>query len=244
VNERQLNNRGLMLGMVALGLIFGAGGMYIADQMAPSGLGGADRARVEQVVRDYVLANPELIPEAMQKLQDKQFSKVVQDNRAAITTPFGNAWIGNPKGDVTLVEYYDYNCTYCRAMLPTVERLVQDDPNVRVVFKELPVLAETSRAAARVALTAAAQGKFKPFHDALYAAGSVSAQTIAAAAAKAGIDPAKIDPRADNLIRDNLEMAGRLGMTGTPSWVVGDRVLSGALPYDALKKAIADARNP
>ena len=81
MNERQLNNRGLMLGMVALGLIFGAGGMYIADQMAPSGLGGADRARVEQVVHDYVLANPEIIPEAMQKLQDKQFSKVVQDNR-------------------------------------------------------------------------------------------------------------------------------------------------------------------
>jgi protein-disulfide isomerase len=196
-------------------------------------------------VRDYLLAHPEVIPEAMQKLQEREAGRSVSANRAAITTPFGSAFAGNPKGDVTLVEYYDYNCGYCRASLPAIRQLIAEDPKLRVVFRELPILAESSRSAARISLVAAAQGKFNAFHDALYASGRVSDASIAAAARAAGVDTgrlAALAPRIDAEIARNMETAARLGVTGTPSWVIGDRVLSGALPVEELKRAIAAAR--
>ncbi len=230
----------MVLGLVAIGLLFGAGGMWLADRAAP--VGGADEARIGRVVREYVLAHPELIPEAIEKLQQRDAARAVAAHRGRIEAPYGSAWIGNPRGDVTLVEFYDYNCGFCRASLPVIEQLVAADPNLRVVFKELPVLADTSRTAARASLTAASQGKFKAFHDALYAAGPVSDATIAQAARTAAVDLTKVPADADAAIRDNLEIAAKLGITGTPAWVVGDQLLSGALPLDRLQDAIAKAR--
>ena len=232
-------NRVWLLGMVVLGAVFGAGGMWLANRVAPE---AGDRARTEQVVREYLLANPEIIPQAMQKLQERDAARAVSASRGAIEEPYAGAWIGNPKGDVTLVEYYDYNCGFCRASLPVIEQLVAGDRNLRVVFKELPVLSDESRVAARAALAAAAQGKFKAFHDALYAAGPVSEATIAGAGKASGVDVAKVPADADAVIRENLETAAKLGISGTPSWVVGDQVLTGALPIDKLREAIATAR--
>lgn len=232
-------NRVWLLGMVVLGALFGAGGMWLANRAAPDAGG---RARTEQVVREYLLANPEIIPQAMQKLQERDAARAVAASRGAIEEPYAGAWIGNPKGDVTLVEYYDYNCGFCRASLPTIDRLIAADRNLRVVFKELPVLSDESRTAARAALAAASQGKFKAFHDALYAAGPVSDATIAQAAKATGVDAARIPADADATIRQNMETAAKLGITGTPSWVVGDQVLSGALPIERLQDAIAKAR--
>lgn len=203
-----------------------------------------DRARTETIVRDYVLTHPELIPEAMQRLQDKETGSRVADNRRAILEPVGSAWAGNPKGDVTVVEYFDYNCGYCRASLPEIAKLIAADPKVRIVYRELPVLAETSRDAARASLAAARQGKFATFHDALYAAGPVTPAAIAATARRVGVDLSDAASAANDAeIASNLKVAGTLGMTGTPSWVIGNRVLSGALPMETLQKAIADARN-
>ncbi|WEK43504.1 MAG: DsbA family protein [Candidatus Sphingomonas colombiensis] len=235
-------NRILLVALVVIGAAFGALGTWIAERIAPGALSDGDRARIEHTVRDYILANPDIIPEAMQRLNDRENAKVIGTMRSAIETPYGNAYMGNPHGDVTLVEYYDYNCGYCRASLPTLEKLVQADPKLRIVFREMPVLAESSLTAARASITAASQGKFKPFHDALYAGGPVSEQTIAAAARTAGVDLAKAPSDADDEIRNNLATTAKLGMRGTPSWIVGDRVLSGALPIDRLQEAIAAAR--
>ena len=232
-------NRVWLLGMVVLGALFGAGGMWLANRAAPD---AGDRARTEKVVREYLLANPEIIPQAMQKLQERDAARAVAASRGVIEEPYAGAWIGNPKGDVTLVEYYDYNCGFCRASLPTIDRLVAADRNLRVVFKELPVLSDESRTAARAALAAASQGKFKAFHDALYAAGPVSDATIAQAAKASGVDAARVPADADATIRQNMETAAKLGITGTPSWVVGDQVLSGALPIERLQDTIAKAR--
>lgn len=237
-----MNQRMMMLVLVVIGAAFGAGGMWFAARVAPGDLTAANRAQVEGVVRDYVLANPELIPQAMQKLQDRETGKAVSASRGKIEQPYAGAWIGNPNGDVTVVEYFDYNCGYCRASLPTIERLVAGDKNVRVVFRELPVLAESSRSAARASLAAAQQGKYKAFHDALYAAGPVTDATIAATARSTGVNIARLPDDADAEIRKNLSVAASLGITGTPSWVVGDRVLSGAVPIDQLQEAIATAR--
>lgn len=230
--------KSLTLALVAMaGGLVGGATVYTLGQRT----GGGDG------VRQYLLAHPEILPEAMAKLQEREAGKSVAANRAAITTPFGSAQAGNPKGDVTLVEYYDYNCGYCRASLPAIRQLVANDPQLRVVFRELPILAPTSRDAARVSLAAAAQGKFTAFHDALYGGGRVTADSIAAAAAKAGVDTgqlAALTPRIDAEIAHNMEIAAKLGFTGTPSWVVGDQVLSGALPVEDLERAIAAARRP
>jgi protein-disulfide isomerase len=235
-----------LLPLVALvGAAIGAVAVVAYDRAAPSALGAADTARVQQVVRDYVLAHPEIIPEAMQRLQDRDTAKAIAAVRSDVVEPFGNAWSGNPKGDVTLVEYFDYNCGYCRAILPVIKQLTQRDPRLRIVYREMPILAETSRAAARASLLAASQGKFGAFHDALYAGGPVSDATIDRAARVAGLDlgqAAAFASRADAEIARNLKIATQLGLSGTPSWVVGDRAFAGALPIEQIEAAIAAAR--
>ena len=226
-------NRLVLALVAALGLAVGALGMLLVQ------------TRGETDVRAYLLEHPEVIPEAMARLQERESGKAVAQVADQVTKPFGSAWSGNPKGDVTLVEYYDYNCGYCRASLPLLKQLTAADPKLRIVYRELPILAESSRDAARMSLLAAAQGKFQAFHDALYAGGQVTDASIAAAARTAGVDTGKLaafTPTADAEIVRNMETAGRLGLNGTPAWIVGSRVLSGALPLEELQKAIADAR--
>ena len=178
-------NRWTFPAIALAGAAIGAGAVVGYDRIAAPD--AASRTQIERVVHDYVLAHPEIIPEAMRRLQDRENGSIVAANRAAIVEPFGSAWAGNPKGDVTLVEYFDYNCGYCRAALPVIDQLLKDDPRVRIVYRDFPILAPSSRDAARVSLAAAQQGKYRAFHDALYAAGPVSAATIAAAAAQTGV---------------------------------------------------------
>ena len=225
--------------------LVGAGSFWLFQRVAPSSFGSADQARVERVVRDYVLAHPEIIPEAMQRLREREAGKVINANATAILKPFGSAWAGNPNGDVTVVEYFDYNCGYCRASLPNVAQLIASDPKVKVVYRELPILAETSAAAAKLSLAAADQGKFTAFHDALYAAGQVTPESMAAAAHKTGVDLQRataFGPRAEAEIATNLQVMRQLGMTGTPSFVIGNQVVSSVLSFEELQKAVADAR--
>ena len=234
--------------VAALCLALGAAGAFAVQAFG----GGADRVRIEGVVRSYILAHPEILPEAMQKLQDRETgdrersaARVADAHRAAIETPFGNAWSGNPAADVTLVEYFDYNCGYCRASLPTIAALLKSDPKIRIVYRDFPILAQSSVDGARMSLAAAEQGRFLPFHDALYAGGPVTSDSIAAAARTAGLDLARataFKPKADTEIAANEALARQLGMTGTPSWVIGRKVVSSALPLEELQKAVAEAR--
>lgn len=198
-------------------------------------------------VRAYLLEHPEVIPEAMEKLRAKQSAAQIADRRRELETPFAGAWIGAEKPDVTLVQFFDYACGFCRASLPDVQRLVKEDPKIRVVFRELPILSADSEQAARVSLAAATQNRYASFHDAMYASGRPSTETIAQAARTAGLDPAQLQqamrsPEAEQEIVRNLDLARALGFNGTPSWVVGDQTLSGAVGYEALKKAVAEAR--
>ncbi|AOH84456.1 disulfide bond formation protein DsbA [Sphingomonas panacis] len=225
-----------------LGAVLGAGAMlWGSGHFAPAG----DQARIEQVVHDYLLAHPEVLPDAMDALRDKQHAKTIADNHAAILEPFGSAWAGSAHPDLTIVEYYDYNCGYCRASLPAIAQLLASDPKLRIVFREFPVLADSSASAARMSLAAAEQGKFKPFHDSLYAGGPVTDQSIAAAAKIAGVDTVKaaaFAPKADAEIAANMGIARQLGLTGTPSWVIGNHVVSSALPLEDLQNLVAKAR--
>lgn len=242
----------MLAGVALLGAIFGMVGMLSVQAFAPPRVDAADRVRIESVVHDYILAHPDILPEAMQKLQDRETADrssraamVAGANRSAIETPFAGAWAGNPAGDVTLVEYFDYNCGYCRASLPAIAALLKSDPKIRIVYREFPILAQSSVDAAKMSLAAAEQGKFQAFHDALYAGGPVTAQSITAAAQRAGLDLARaaaFAPRARDEIAANEAMAQKLGLTGTPSWVIGRKVVSSALPLEELQKAVAAAR--
>jgi protein-disulfide isomerase len=197
----------------------------------------------DRFVREAMSRNPEILVETADRLRDRQFAPVLQAQRAALETPFGSSWQGAAKPEVTLVEFYDYACGYCKASLPVIDRLLKEEPGLRVVYREFPILGPKSEAAARMALAASKAGRFQQFHDALYAAGRPTPETLAKAAAAAGLPQAvPSSPEIDAELKRNYQIAGELGATGTPLFVVGDRVLNGAVGYEVLKKAIADAR--
>ncbi len=227
--------------LIALSLALGACA-FAADPVSVP-----NRAAVEVIVHDYILAHPEIIPEALQALEDRKQAKAIDENRRAIETPFGAEWEGNPKGDVTLVEFFDYNCGYCRASEADVKRLLTEDKMLRVVYREIPVLGAESDAAAIVSLAIAHQGGNWPaFHRAVFASeGADAASLIKAQRASGVMTPSAAALKAPALrdeINANLNLAQPLRISGTPSWVVGDRLLSGAVGYEALKAAISAAR--
>ena len=196
-----------------------------------------------KLVRDALVNQPQILVEASDALRDGQYAPMLAANRAALETPFGSSWKGSAKPDVVMTYFYDYACGYCRKSNPDIERLVAEDKGLRVVYRELPILGPDSVAASRVALAASKGGKFGAFHDALYEAGRPSTETIALVANRLGITPDLArDPAIEAEIQKNMTLAGQLGATGTPLFVVGDKVMNSAVGYDLLKQAIASAR--
>jgi protein-disulfide isomerase len=194
------------------------------------------------LVRSYLLRNPEVIAEGIQRLQDRQLASVIESNRAAFETPYAGAWAGARNGDVVLVEFFDYACGFCRKSNSDLDRLLREDPKLKIVWRDWPVLGPDSEAAAKVSLAAAAAGRFKPFHDALFAAGRPTSAAVAAAERAASLAAPVLPKDADNELARNYELARAIGANGTPTFVIGDRVVRGAAGYEMLKAAIAEAR--
>lgn len=215
-------------------LLAGLGGAVIGA--------GAVALTSRQSVRDYLLEHPEVLPEAMQRLEDRETAQVVRANRAALETPFAGAWAGARAGDVVLVEFFDYACGFCRKSNADVDRLLKEDAGLKVVWRDWPVLGPDSEAAAKASLAAAKSGRFKPYHDAVFAAGRPAPQAVAAARAGAGVGADLAAQEIEAELGRNFELARALRSNGTPLFVVGDRVLRGAVGYEALKAAVAEAR--
>ena len=163
-------------------------------------------------------------------------------HRAALETPFHGAWAGAANGDVVLVEFFDYACPYCRLTNGDVDRLLREDPRLKVVWRELPVLGPDSEAAAQVSLAAARQGRFRPFHDRMFALGRPTEAVVAAAVQETGVRREGETAEARAELARNIELARAIDASGTPTFVVGDQILQGAVGYDALRAAIAAAR--
>ena len=196
-----------------------------------------------RIVRQGLLADPQILTDTVDALRDSQYSPVLEQNRAALETPFASSWRGAAKPDVTLVEFFDYACPYCKSSNPSVDRLLAEDKGLRVVYRELPILGPHSVTAARLSLAASKLGRFNQFHDTLWQAGRPAPATNAAAASAAGIAPEPgNDPAVEGELKRNFQLAGQLGATGTPVFVIGNKVMNGAVGYDALKAAIAEAR--
>jgi protein-disulfide isomerase len=217
----------------------------LADPAA--NLGANERAAIEKVVHDYVLAHPEILPEAMENLRRQETMKLLAGVRDKVEAPFPGAILGNPDGKVTLVEFSDFACGYCRKSVGEVESLIAANPDLKVVLRQLPILSPASADAARMSLAAAEQGKYAGFHRAMFAAGQPNARSIEAAARVAGLDLERArrtiaDPRIDAEIERNMQFARQLGFQGTPSWVIGEEIHSGAVGEEQLSRSIAKAR--
>ena len=214
-----------------------------------------EQKRIEQIIHDYLLAHPEVVTEALRAADANEKQKQEAAGRAAIaakrkeliedpSAPAG----GNPKGDITLVEFFDYRCPYCKQMEPTVEALLKQDPNLRIVYKEWPILGPPSVFAAHVAFAALKQGKYRLFHSAMMAVkGEITEEVILKIAAGASLDIARIKidmtaPEIDQAIKRNYDLADALGISGTPAFVIGDSLIPGAIDLESLKQKVGVAR--
>lgn len=212
------------------------------------------RAETEKIVREYLLEHPELIREAMLRLQQREAAadavakkQVLAAHRDELFADPYSPVLGNPDGDVTIVEFFDYRCGYCKHVAPVLAGLLESDANVRLVLKELPILGPDSLLAAQAALAAQRQGRYKEFHAALMAAKQVDEAAINATATELGLDMDKF--RADRgdaataaILEKNQQLAGSMDINGTPAFVIGNRLVSGAADAATLAAYIAEVR--
>jgi protein-disulfide isomerase len=221
-----------------------AGGIVGALAMALLLVFAAPQLLGSRIVRAGMMAEPQILVEASEALRDRQYAPVLAQYRAEIETPFGTSWKGAANPAVTLVEFYDYACSYCKASNPAINRLLAENPDLRVVFREFPILGDQSVAAARLSLEASRAGRFARFHDTLWEAGRPGPETLAIASEAAGISPEPVEsPDIEAELRKNYQIAGALGATGTPLFVIGDRVINSAVSYEELKEAVDKARS-
>ncbi len=199
-------------------------------------------------MRDDLIAEPDWLPEAMNEYQALQMAEQIAPLRAELETPYPGAVLGNPQGSITLVEFADYACGYCRQSLADVNALVAANSDLKVVIREYPILSAGSADAARMALAAADQGRFEAFHNAMYAQDGVDAASIEAAATAAGVDLAAAQTaiaagQYESQLQNNVFLGQTMRLSGTPAFIVGDRVLNGAVGAEQIGDAIAEARD-
>jgi protein-disulfide isomerase len=226
-----------------------AGGLagWVWTSGSGGGLAGSDKAAVEKTVHDYILANPEILPKAMEELRKREDAKQLSGVQDDIEQPFPGAVLGNPEGKITLVEFVDFACGYCRQSEADLDALIAANRDLKVVIRQLPILAPESEDAARMGLAAARQGKYAQFHKAMFAAGRPDSATITAAAGAAGLDMALAraslaDPGVAAEIESNAQYARQLDFRGTPSWVIGDEIHAGAVGRERLQQSIDKLR--
>jgi protein-disulfide isomerase len=238
---------------LAVGIVLGMAAPAHAEE--PAEAAELPVEQIEKIVREYLLREPEVIYDALEVLQRRQAEAAAARQRAAIaanearllddpTSPVG----GNPDGDVTLIEFFDYRCAYCRRVVSSMRALLDEDRGLRVVFKELPVLGPDSVRAARAALASRKQARYVPFHFALMTADDLSLAGIRATASAVGLDPDRLEadmaaPEVIAAIEANYALANELGIEGTPAFVIGDQLIPGAVDKIRLEQLIAQARS-
>jgi len=223
------------------------------------GFSPAQRTEIEAIIKDYLLKNPEVMQEVMQELEKRQAVAEVEKARGAIAAnkealfnSTRQVTLGNPQGDVTMVEFFDYNCGYCKRAMTDMMELLKSDSNLKVVLKEFPVLGEGSVQAAQVAAALALQDKsgkkYLDFHQRLLSGRGQADKTRALAAAKeAGADMARLEKDMNGqevraALEESFKLAETLGLNGTPSYVINNDVVIGAVGLAALKEKINSAR--
>lgn len=210
----------------------------------------------EAQTREYLLESPEVLVEALQQLEERrqaaeanEMETILAERGQEIFNDPASPIRGNPDGDVTLVEFFDYNCPYCRKAAPTIEEALAADPDLKFVYKEWPILGPGSELAARAALAAQEQDKYQAFHDAMMTySGSADETSTMTIAADVGLDVERLkqdmeDPAILAAIENNRALANELRITGTPTFIVGDEIIRGLVDLATLQRSIAEARD-
>jgi protein-disulfide isomerase len=236
-----------------------AGFLAVSLPQAAFSLSASDKKEVEQIIRDYLMKNPELLRDVMQELERKMAAEENERRSGALKelgkliydSPRGVV-VGNPKGDVTVVEFFDYNCGYCKRAMDDMMKLISADPKLKFVLKEFPVLGQGSLDAAKVGIALHMQDKdgkkYLKFHQTLLSGrGQVDGDKAKAAAKEAGADMAKLEadlksPEIDASLQESGKLADALGINGTPSYVLPNEVLPGAVGVAELQKRVQSVR--
>lgn len=226
-----------------------------AETNAPPAIDTTQKQAIEQIVREYLLANPEVLRDALIVLGSRekaaaedQRKERIEALRDELERQPDDPVLGNPEGRVTIVEFFDYQCGYCKAMKPAMQNILASEQDVRVVMKEFPILSDISTIAARAALAAQAQGKYAALHDRLMGhRGRLTEDAIFATAKEAGLDIERLKadmqaPSVDAVLQRNRQLADRLEISGTPTFIVGGTLVPGAVNEEGMRKLIADLR--
>ena len=237
----------------ALSLVLLMTGLPMASAQAQTDT--PDRTAAKQMLREVLKENPEILMEALDNLRRHMESGQARESREnlgklrkELERDPGTFIAGNPSGDVTIVEFFDYRCGYCKQAQPVIQQLVQQDGRIRLALKEFPILGPDSLVASRAAIAAMRQGKYTPFHDALMASqGTLRGNRVLRIATDAGLDAARLrkdmdDPQIEKIIGRNHEIAESLGITGTPSFIIGDTLVPGVAELEQLRRLVAAAR--
>ncbi len=238
----------ILIIVIVAAMIIGSQYLY---QIQNKSAGGLNTGEVEKIVRDYLLKKPEVIEQAMiarrnQQLaeQQKQQKEAVEQNSEKIFKASHDFVAGNPNGDVTVVEFFDYNCGFCRRAFTDMAKVIEADKNIRVIFKELPIFGEQSEQAARAAIASIQQNKYFEFHrDMLVEPGRANEEKALKIAEKLGMDVEKLKtdmkaPSITEALKANGELANDIGLDGTPLYIVGDEIINGA-PEDLADQILA-----
>ena len=241
-------------------LIFGAAlALTTLIPAMAAGFDAAQRGEIEKIIREYLIANPQVLQDVMMELEKRQSAMdsqrqqaAVRENSKELFSSSRHVVVGNPQGNVTMVEFFDYNCGYCKRAMDDMMVLLKNDRNLKVILKEFPVLGPGSLEAAKVATAVRIQDKtgkkYLDFHQRLMGGRGQADKARALAAAKdAGFDVAKIekDLESDEVkasLQESFKLAQALGLNGTPSYVIGDKVIIGAVGLEALQEGINTAR--
>lgn len=241
---------------IVVGILIGiATAVVVITPAAAQSFSDQQKQAIEQLIHDYLQQHPEVIVDSLRAAQAKAVAEKLAQQRQMVVAKRdellhdpSSPVAGNPNGDVTLVEFFDYRCPYCKAIEPALEALIKEDGKLRIVYKEFPILGPASVFASRVAIAAQKQGKYLPFHDRMMAfRGSVDDDAVFAVAKESGLDMTLLkadmgSEHTDKVIKGDYALAQALGIDATPGLVVGDRLTMGATDIDGLRKLIASAR--
>ena len=238
--------------LVTLALVLG----IVASTLGARPVVGADEPKltqqeIEKIVHDYLLREPEVLAEALRSLQQRQSSaaaqrakQAIRDHQQALLSDQGSPVEGNAQGKVTIVEFFDYRCVHCRRVASTIDNLMRSNASVRVIYKNFPVLGEPSVLAARAAVAAQQQGGWPKLHRAMLAyEGDFTTETLLKLGTSVGLDSGKLktdmmSPATDKALQANLTLAAALGVDVTPTFVIGERVIRGALSAEAFQALV------
>jgi len=244
--------------LMLVGVLILAGSLMQAPVYADSAkpvFSSIQNKAIEKIVHDYLLAHPEVIVEAMHELEAREkaqsadkFDKALAGNRQQIYNDPGSFVAGNRVGDITIVEFFDYQCGYCKRAFGPLMQALESDSRIRLVLKEFPILGPTSITASRAVMAAGRQGKYFEMHKALYESkGSLSDEKVIGIARDLGLDIKKLaadmkSPEIGKIIDRNYALADALGIEGTPAFIIGDKLYPGALDSERLEGILEEQR--